>query len=228
MATKSTGIDNSFDFEINAKGDVKNLDLDFEPTITTATQGGVAAGEDIDDSSVNTGSFQGIQNSGHGEVDAEDAIFGNGNMVFENSDIGAFALGGDATNTDIDGENVLLGGGVLNNAEVHGDGQAVAGMGNDVQGDTSVNLHNVDGPLNLAIGDGNDQSALEQDTFVLDQSVEDNSVWTYDSETNVDWSESYEDNDSYSYDDHSRTEFTVEETDLDIDVEDSDDTVIDA
>ena len=33
-----------------------------------------------------------------------------------------------------------MGGGVLNNAEVHGDGQAVAGFGNDVQGDTAVDL----------------------------------------------------------------------------------------
>ena len=220
-------IDNGFDFEINAKGDVKNLDLDFDPTITTATKGGVAAGEDIDDSSINTGQFQGIQNSGNGFVDASDAIIGNGNMVFENSDIGAFALGGDATNTEIDGENVLLGGGVLNNAEVDGDGQAVAGFGNEVSGNTDVNLSNVDGPLNLAIGDGNDQSALEVTETFIDQSFTDNSVSSFTQETNLDFESTFEDNDSFSLDDHSRSEFTLEETDIDVDVEDSDDTEID-
>jgi hypothetical protein len=219
-------IDNGFELNINGD-DIKNLDVDIRPEITTATKGGVAAGDDIDDSSVNTGSFQGIQNSGHGFVDAQDAIIGNGNMVFENSEIGAFALGGNASNTEIDGENVLLGGGVLNNAEVHGDGQAVAGMGNDVQGDTNVALLGVDGPVNLAIGDNNDQSALEVNETFIDQSYTDNSVTEYTSETTVDYTSTYEDNDTVSYDDHSSYESYYKEEDYDVHVDDSEDTDVD-
>jgi hypothetical protein len=220
-----SNIDNGFELNINGD-DITNLDLDFRPEITTASQGGVAAGDDIDDSSVNTGSFQGIQNSGHGFVDAEDAIIGNGNMVFENSEIGAFALGGNASNTEIDGENVLLGGGVLNNAEVHGDGQAVAGMGNDVQGDTNVALLGVDGPVNLAIGDNNDQSALEVNETFIDQSYTDNSVWTYESEVNERYDWHVENNDTWSSDDHSSYESTELDTEIDVWVDDSEDTVV--
>jgi hypothetical protein len=220
-----SNIDNGFELNINGD-DLTNLDLDFHPEITTASQGGVAAGDDIDDSSVNTGQFQGIQNSGHGSVDAEDAVFGNGNMVFEDSSIGAFALGGNASNMDIDGDNVLLGGGVLNNAEVSGDGQAVAGMGNDVQGDTTVEMAFVDGPVNLAIGDNNDQTAVEENVFTLDQSYTDNSVTEYSEELTVDWSERYENNSSWSWDDHSTTEYTEVDTDAHVDVDDSEDTIV--
>ena len=222
-----TIIDNSVDVDITADGDVKNVEIDIKPTNTTATQGGVAAAGDIDDSAVNTGSVKGVQNAGDGQVDAEDAIIGDKNTEIEDSEIGAIAQGGDATNTDIDGENVLVGDGELNNSEVDGDGTAVAGKGNDAAGDTDIKVDDVDGPVNVAAGDANDQAAAEQDTTVVDQSQTDNSVETTDIEENVAVDTSVEDNDSFSQDDNSSFEQSEEDTNIFADVEDSDDTDID-
>lgn len=220
-------IDNSIDVEVNAKGDVKNVDINVSPTNTTATQGGVAAAGDIDDSAVNTGSVEGVQNAGDGEVDAEDAVIGDKNTVVKDSDVGAIAVGGDAENTDIDGKNVVVGDGELNNSEVEGDGTAVAGKGNDTAGDTDVDVDDVDGPVNVAAGDDNEQGAAEQDTTVVDQSQTDNSVETTDIEENVAVDTSIEDNDSFSQDDNSTFAQSEEDTNIFAEVEDSDDTDID-
>ena len=222
-----TIVDNRIITEINAQGDVKNVEIEIKPNNTTATDGGVAAGDDIDDSAVNTGSVKGVQNAGEGQVDAEDAIIGDKNTEIEDSEIGAIAQGGDASNTDIDGENVLVGDGELNNSEVDGDGTAVAGKGNDVAGDTDVKVEDVDGPVNVAAGDANDQAAAEQDTTVVDQSQTDNSVETTDIEENVAVDTTVEDNDSFSQDDNSSFTQSEEDTNIFAEVEDSDDTDID-
>ncbi len=222
-----TIVDNRIITEINAQGDVKNVEIEIKPNNTTATDGGVAAGDDIDDSAVNTGSVKGVQNAGEGQVDAEDAIIGDKNTEIEDSEIGAIAQGGDASNTDIDGENVLVGDGELNNSEVDGDGTAVAGKGNDTAGDTDVKVEDVDGPVNVAAGDANDQAAAEQDTTVVDQSQTDNSVETTDIEENVAVDTTVEDNDSFSQDDNSSFTQSEEDTNIFAEVEDSDDTDID-
>jgi hypothetical protein len=220
-----TIVDNSVN--VNIDGDVKNADIVIAPNNVTATQGGVAAGGDIDDSAVNTGKLEGVQNAGDGTVDAEDAVIGDKNTVIEDSEVGALAQGGDAQNTDIDGKNVLVGDGELNNAEVDGEGQAVAGKGNDVADDTAVDIEDVDGPVNVAAGDDNDQGAAEADVTAIDQSVTDNSVETTDIEETVQVETTVEDNDGFTSDDNSSFELTQEETDIFAQVDDSEDTDID-
>lgn len=168
-------IDNRVLMDIEAGDDVE---VDVDETTTTAVGGGVAAGDDIDDSSVNTGHFSGIQNSGHGFVDAEDAVIGDGNTVIEGSSVGAFAQGGgDATNVAAGLAN--LGSGDLTNVVSHGSGQTVVGNFNETLGDVDVDLDDVSGNANLAIGDGNQQLANQANTTVVDQSFNDNSVNTY-------------------------------------------------
>ena len=168
-----------------------DIDLDVDTETVGADRGGVAAGGDISDTAVNTGALYGIQNA-DGDVDAADAVIGNGNITFSGGDLGAVALGGSATNVEaggsanlgsgtlneISGGNVNMGSGQLINVDSNG-GQTVVGSGNELTGDVDVEMDDVDGNANLAIGDGNEQVAVQEDSFSLDTSHTDNSVDTY-------------------------------------------------
>src|SRR5215207_1060426 len=90
-----------------------DVDIDIEEDEVRADRGAVAVGDDVDESSINTGRFEGIQNSGDGDVDADGAVFGDGNITLNDSDVGAMSFGrGDATN--VDAENANLGDGTIN------------------------------------------------------------------------------------------------------------------
>ena len=227
-----------------------------------ADRGAVAVGEDLEDSSVNTGRFEGIQNSGHGDVDADRAVFGDGNITLHNSDVGAMSFGrGDATNVhadnanlgdgvinDVDaGGNANVGSGTLIDVDSSGGGQTVVGSGNELTGDVDVDLDDVEGNANLAIGDGNDQVAVQDNDFTLDQSFEDNSVRVLEVDNSVEDSfntevedsfnteqdltsvvednDTFEDNDSFV--DNSTFESEFERTEIDVDLDDVDDTDVD-
>ncbi|MFN0089571.1 MAG: hypothetical protein ACKVWR_04765 [Acidimicrobiales bacterium] len=160
------------DFISNLKAhDDIRIDIDTDEVL--AADRGVAAGDDIEDSAVNTGNFAGIQNAS-GHVDARDAIIGDDNVRLNADGSGAVALGGNATN--VDAFNANLGSGDLTNVETHGRGQTVVGDGNETTGDVDVRAHDVSGNFNLAVGDKNLQSADQHNTDIFDASVEDNSV----------------------------------------------------
>jgi hypothetical protein len=238
-----------------------DVDIDVESEEVRADRGAVAVGDDVDDSSINTGRFEGIQNSGNGDVDADRAVFGDGNITLHDSEVGAMSFGrGDATNVDaenanlgdgtindINAENANVGNGTLIAAENDGDGQLVVGSGNELTGDVDVDIDDVEGNANLAIGDGNEQAAVQDNDFLLDQSVEDNSVEVLEVDNSVKDSfntelddsfnatqeltsvvednDIFEDNDRFT--DNSTTEFDTELTEVDVDLDDVDDTDLD-
>jgi len=68
--------------------------------IVQSDDGAIAVGGDVEDSAVNTGVVDGIQAGG--DVDAEDSIVGDGNTAVIDSEIDAFAQGGDAVSIDAD------------------------------------------------------------------------------------------------------------------------------
>jgi len=159
--------------EISGGGDV-DFDQEFETDTVTAVGGGIAVNGDVDESVLNSGVNTGIMAGD--DVDLDDSIVGNGNTQVNDSTVGAFSGRGNATN--VQGENVNMGSGDLIDVDAQGDAQVANGHGNEFQGDTSVALAGVDGPVNLAFGDGNRQNALEdnstnvEDSFNTDNSVE--------------------------------------------------------
>ncbi len=196
-------------------------DVDFDQTIDSdeviATGGGIAVNGDVEDSAFNTGRNSGILAGD--DVDLDDSTIGNGNLEIEDSDVGAFALGGDATN--IQGENVNLGSGDLLDVNTDGgDAQVVNGNGNQVFGDIDVDAEDADGPQNFVFGNGNDANALEdnsttlEDSFNTDNSVEDSFNTSIEdsgnllhqdndiTEVSVDdsFNETFEDNDTETFD----------------------------
>ncbi|MFN0089572.1 MAG: hypothetical protein ACKVWR_04770 [Acidimicrobiales bacterium] len=159
---------------LKAHDDIK---IDIDTDEVTAVSRGVAAGEDIEDTAVNTGNFAGIQNAS-GHVDARDAIVGNDNVRLDADGSGAVALGGSATN--VSAENANLGRGDLTNVVSHGGGQTIVGDGNETTGDVNVNAAGISGNANFAIGDNNQQLADQHNLSVVDESFTDNSVETTD------------------------------------------------
>lgn len=168
-----TNVDNRTITEINARGDV-SFDQKVSNTTTVAGRGGVAVNGDLKDSAVNTGVNKGViaGNDAH----LQDSVVGDGNTQINDSNVGAFAKGGNATN--IEGQNVNTGSGVLNNVSTAGgDAQVVTGNGNELTGDVDVNASNASGPTNVTVGDKNSSSALQDNSTNIEDSLNtDNSV----------------------------------------------------
>ena len=180
--------------------EIKGEDVHFDQAIDTdtviASGGGVAVNGDMKDSAVNTGFNSGI--IAGDDVSLDDSILGDGNMQVNDSQIDAFAVGGNATSAR--GENVNLGSGQIFDVDAGEDATIVTGHGNEVTGDVNVDVAHADGPVNVAVGDDNsqygfeDESSTIEDSFNLDASVED-SFNTVSQETTT---ASYEDNDSHT------------------------------
>ena len=181
--------------ELNSTGDVY-FDQDIDSNTVIASAGGVAVNGDVDESAFNTGVNTGIMAGD--DVDLEDSIVGNGNTQMNDSTIGAFAAHGSALNAQ--GENVLVGSGDLVDIDAEGDAQAVTGNGNDVMGDATVDLHNVDGPVNMAFGDGNHQQAVEDNSTTYEDS------FNYDASTDGSYNTLVEDSFNEHYEDNDTTE----------------------
>jgi hypothetical protein len=162
-------------------GDVLNVggevDLDIDQDNVTATEGGVAAGEDID-GNVNTGEVNGVQGDGN---TVDDMVFGDGNTLTEDNDNTVFANNGDATNVDGDGNDLTQ---------------------IDVTGSEDTNI---------ALGDGNYQSADDIDNSINDSFNTDNSV---DNSIN----DSFDTEDSFNQTDNSIND-SFNETDNSVDVQ---------
>jgi hypothetical protein len=181
--------------EISSFGDV-DFDQDVDTETVIASSGGIAVNGDAEDSAFNSGLNKGILAGD--DVTLDDSIVGDGNTQLNDSTVGAFAARGNATNAV--GENVLLGSGDLVDIDSEGDAQAVTGNGNEVTGDVTFDLHNVDGPMNFAVGDANRQNALEdnsstvEDSYNQDHSIEDSYNTSYQDSYNT----LSEDNDSHT------------------------------
>ncbi len=248
------------DNKINTTFTEWNSDIDIDEDTVEADRGAVAVGDDIDESAVNTGRFSGIQNA-DGDVDADGATIGDGNITLTGSDVGAMSFGrGDATNVeadnanlgrgdlnDIDAENANVGRGTLIDVDSQGDGQTIVGSGNEVTGDVDVDMDDVSGNANLAIGDHNEQTAVQDNDTSIDQSYTDNSTHSYVEDNSVsdsfnteyhdsfntetELTSTYEDNDVFedndSYVDASSYESTETDVDTDVDLHHVEDTDLD-
>jgi hypothetical protein len=201
--------------DISGSDDV-HFDQDIDTDTVIASAGGVAVNGDLSESALNTGYNKGILAGD--DVDLDDSIVGDGNTQLNDSHVGAFAARGNATN--LTGENVNYGSGDLLDVDAEGDAQVANGNGNRFMGDVDTDLHNVDGPINLAIGDENRQSALEDNSTTVEDSYNtDNSISdSYNEKYEDSFNETWEDNDtttteSYDWDSHDETTSTYEDND---------------
>jgi hypothetical protein len=139
MATSESNID--------ARGKFVNIEDNDDTTLdqNVAEDGGIVIDGNVDDSAINSGVVQGVLAGDDADVDH--LIVGDDNVQLDDVRAGAFALGGDATNADVD-------------------------------------VDDVDGNLNLAIGEDINQLAEQ------DNSVEE--TFDFDHSFNTDNSESLE------------------------------------
>ncbi|MFN0030416.1 MAG: hypothetical protein ACKV2O_24950 [Acidimicrobiales bacterium] len=205
--------------------EISGSDVDFDQTIDSdsvvAMAGGIAVNGPVRDSALNTGVNKGIMAGD--DVDLDHSVVGDRNVQLNDSDVGAFAQGGDATN--IQGENVNMGKGDLIDVDTDGgDAQVVNGNGNQVMGDIDVDASGADGPANFVFGNGNSANALEdnstniEDSYNTDMSIDDSYNTAYEDSFN----KSFEDNDTHkstvqdsfntSVEDNDLTKFSWEET----------------
>jgi hypothetical protein len=190
------------DIDAIALGGDIDFDLDVDNSSVWGQDGAVVAGGDFEDTAVNTGSLQGIQNAS-GSVDLEDSTIGNGNNVVSvDGDAGAIATGrSSATNVEAEG-NALLGSGTMNTFDDVDEVQMA--MGRDIRqtGDVDIDADG-SGTTNVAIGDGNRQEATTvNDSYNQDNDVED----SYNTEDSNNSTDSHDVSDSYN------TETEVETT----------------
>ena len=119
------------DSDIDARGKFVNIEDNDDTTSeqNVARDGGIVVDGDVSDSALNSGVVQGVLAGDDADVDG--LIVGDDNVQVDDVNAGAFALGGDATNADVD-------------------------------------VDDVDGNLNLAIGEDINQLAEQDNSFEQD------------------------------------------------------------
>jgi hypothetical protein len=94
------------DSNIDARGKFVNIEDNDDTTSerNVAEDGGIVIDGNVSDSAVNSGVVQGIMAGD--DVDAQGVIVGDGNTQLDDVNADAFALGGDATNANVDVDDV--------------------------------------------------------------------------------------------------------------------------
>jgi hypothetical protein len=94
------------DSNIDARGKFVNIEDDDTTTSeqNVAQDGGIVIDGNVSDSAVNSGIVQGVMAGDDANVDG--LIVGDDNVQLDDVRAGAFALGGDATNADVDVDDV--------------------------------------------------------------------------------------------------------------------------
>jgi hypothetical protein len=94
------------DSDIDARGKFVNIEDNDDTTSESnvADDGGIVVDGDVSDSALNSGRVQGILAGD--DVDADGVIVGDGNTQLDDVNADAFAIGGDATNADVDVDDV--------------------------------------------------------------------------------------------------------------------------
>ena len=94
------------DSNIDARGKFVNIEDNDDTTSeqNVARDGGIVVDGDVSDSAVNSGVVQGVLAGDDADVDG--LIVGDDNVQIDDVNAGAFALGGDATNADVDVDDV--------------------------------------------------------------------------------------------------------------------------
>ena len=136
-------VDQSVNTTILAEGDV-DFDQDISNTANVGDDGAVVVGGDVEDSAVNTGEFDGVQ--GGGDVSIEDSAIGDANVLVNDSEFDALAVGGDATSVEAGG-NANVGSGTQVDIDAGGDVASAVGDSNDLTGDQTANIGAAPEPL---------------------------------------------------------------------------------
>jgi hypothetical protein len=94
------------DSDIDARGKFVNIEDNDDTTSeqNVARDGGIVVDGDVSDSAINSGVVQGVMAGDDADVDG--LIVGDDNVQVDDVNAGAFALGGDATNADVDVDDV--------------------------------------------------------------------------------------------------------------------------
>ncbi len=142
-------VDQSVNTTILAEGDV-DFDQEVSNTANVGDDGAVVVGGDVSDSAVNTGQVDGVQAGG--DVAIEDSAIGDGNVLVNDSEFDALAVGGDATNVEAGGD-ANVGSGTQVGIDAGGDVQATVGDANDVTGDQTANVNNTAAPVEEPVFD---------------------------------------------------------------------------
>ncbi len=129
-------VDQSVNTTILAEGDV-DFDQEIANTANVGDDGAVVVGGDVEDSAVNTGEFDGVQ--GGGDVSIEDSAIGDANVLVNDSEFDALAVGGDATAVEAGG-NANVGSGTQVDIDAGGDVASAVGDSNDLTGDQTANI----------------------------------------------------------------------------------------
>jgi len=142
-------VDQSVNTTILAEGDV-DFDQEVSNTANVGDDVAVVVGGDVSDSAVNTGQVDGVQAGG--DVAIEDSAIGDGNVLVNDSEFDALAVGGDATNVEAGGD-ANVGSGTQVGIDAGGDVQATVGDANDVTGDQTANVNNAAAPVEEPVFD---------------------------------------------------------------------------
>jgi hypothetical protein len=94
------------DSNIDARGKFVNIEDNDDTTSeqNVARDGGIVVDGNVSNSAVNSGVVQGVMAGDDADVDG--LIVGDDNVQVDDVNAGAFALGGDATNADVDVDDV--------------------------------------------------------------------------------------------------------------------------
>ena len=94
------------DSDIDARGKFVNIEDNDDTTSeqNVARDGGIVVDGNVSNSAVNSGVVQGVMAGDDADVDG--LIVGDDNVQIDDVNAGAFALGGDATNADVDVDDV--------------------------------------------------------------------------------------------------------------------------
>jgi hypothetical protein len=192
---RDTTVDNSINQQIDTGGGDFDQNIDIDSTVASG-DGSVAAGDDIEDSTIATGDGNTI---GDGNVTGDDNTVGDGNTDV-NVDGGGSAIVGDGNQAVVgDGNTSSFGDGDATSAEIDGDVNVDDGSSFAIGGNSSVDSsdHSDDDTYT----DNSDNSV--EDSFNSTSSFEDNSDNSTNDSFNDNSSQSDYDSDDDSYTDNS-------------------------
>ena len=149
-------------------------DVDFDQQIANnaniADDGAVLIDGDVDGAAINTGNFDGVQ--GGGDIAIEDSAIGDANVLVNDSEFDALAVGGDATNVEAGGD-ANVGSGTQVGIDAGGDVNSAFGDANDFTGDQTANVNTAPQPVEEPAFDSGIEDALELEAQALDQGIDD-------------------------------------------------------
>jgi hypothetical protein len=182
---RDTITDNSINQQIDTGGGDFDQNIDIDSTVASG-DGAVAAGDDIEDSTIVTGDDNTV---GDGNVTGDDNTVGDGNVSGENN-----VVGDDNQTVNGDGNTTSFGDGDATSAEIDGDVTVDDGSSFAIGGNSSVDSSdNSDDDTNIDNSDNSVEDSFNETTDYVDNSdhsdddrYEDNSETSHDSHDDVD------------------------------------------